>query len=335
MLRQEALRHHVQYLIVDSVGLATDGPPDSSEQALSYFRTLRGLGVPGSLGIAHVTKNNEGADKKPFGSAYWHNLARMTWSAKGETSEPERPCVRLVNRKTNLTEALPDLRFQFDFNDERIVVSRLAAETDEPEASVADLSIRQRIIALLQNKEPMTAQAIAEALKAKEDRRSWIMGCRLSSSTATIPMKLPRFFAARGRNGSRDRTASASREYSGASRWLHRLVRIVEEKLVAVQILDDQQPITPLAILDRNAVGFELGAQRIERGDGDLVRLRLNVQGDEHQPLADLLRPLVGEDDGAALAVNLGDAHPAVVLEAPRDRESESVHIETERSLDV
>ena len=52
------------------------------------------------------------------------------------------------------------------------------------------------------------------------------------------------------------------------------------------------------------------------------VRLRLDVQGDEHQTLADLLRPLVGDNEGAALAFNLGDAHAAILLEAPRPRRS-------------
>ena len=39
-----------------------------------------------------------------------------------------------------------------------------------------------------------------------------------------------------------------------------RLVRIGEEKLVAVEILDHQQLVAPAAVLDRNASGFELGA---------------------------------------------------------------------------
>ena len=90
-------------------------PPEASEQALNYFRALRKLGVRGSLQIAHTTKNGDAADQRPFGSVYWHHLARMTWFAKRETSSPERPCVRLVNRKTNLTAALSDVRLQFDF----------------------------------------------------------------------------------------------------------------------------------------------------------------------------------------------------------------------------
>ncbi len=66
-----------------------------------------------------------------------------------------------------------------------------------------------------------------------------------------------------------------------------------EEKLVAVEILDHQQPVGPVAILDRKAAGFELGAQCVERRDRGLVRLGLDVQGNEHRTLADLLRPLV------------------------------------------
>jgi len=52
-----------------------------------------------------------------------------------------------------------------------------------------------------------------------------------------------------------------------------------------------------------------------------LVHRRLDVQGNEHQPLADLLRPLVGQDEGAAPAVDLGDVRPTIPLNAPGDRE--------------
>src|SRR5882672_2841795 len=83
------------------------------------------------------------------------------------------------------------------------------------------------------------------------------------------------------------------RERCSFSLRLRRLVRIVEEKLVAVEILDHQQLVAPAAVLDRKAAGFELGAQRVERHDRGLVRLGLDVQGNEHQALADLLRPAV------------------------------------------
>jgi hypothetical protein len=166
---REIKRRNIEYLISDSVGLATDGPPEQSEQALNYFRTLRSLGVRGSLGIAHVTKGGDAADQRPFGSAFWHHLARMTWFVKRETSEPGRQRVRLLNRKTNLTEALPSIRLEFSFDQERIAVSRVEGDGEDPRPSEVAHSIRQRMVALIRKGggQPMTVPAIAEALMAK------------------------------------------------------------------------------------------------------------------------------------------------------------------------
>src|SRR5687767_7368817 len=99
------------------------------------------------------------------------------------------------------------------------------------------------------------------------------------------------------------------------------VVRIVEEELVAVEILDHQQPVAPVAVLDRNAAGLELGAQRIECRDRRFARLGLDVQGNEYQTLAHLLRPLVREYEGAAPAIDLSDERPTTFLVSPRDRE--------------
>src|SRR5258708_5160671 len=113
------------------------------------------------------------------------------------------------------------------------------------------------------------------------------------------------------------------------------LVRIVEEELIAVGIIDHQEPVTPPAVLDRSALGFELSPQRIEGRDRGLVGLRLDVQGDEHQPFADLLGPLAGKDERAALPLHLGDERLAVLLEAPGAREAETVHVEADRCVDI
>ena len=113
------------------------------------------------------------------------------------------------------------------------------------------------------------------------------------------------------------------------------LVRIVEEELIAVGIIDHQKPVAPPAVLDRSALGFELSPQRIEGRDRGLVGLRLDVQGDEHQPFADLLGPLAGKDERAALPLHLGDERLAVLLEAPGDREAETVHVEADRCVDI
>ena len=51
------------------------------------------------------------------------------------------------------------------------------------------------------------------------------------------------------------------------------LARIVEEELIAVGIIDHQKPVAPRTLLDRNALGLEFRAQRVQRGDRGLVRL--------------------------------------------------------------
>src|SRR5271155_4225841 len=105
------------------------------------------------------------------------------------------------------------------------------------------------------------------------------------------------------------------------------LVRIVEEELIAVEIIDHQEPVAPQTLLDRNALGLEFRAQRVQRGDRGLARLRLDVQGNEHQPLANLLRPRVGQDKRAALPLDLRDVRSAVLVVAPGAREAKPVNV--------
>src|SRR6266699_1550694 len=113
------------------------------------------------------------------------------------------------------------------------------------------------------------------------------------------------------------------------------LARIVEEELIAVGIIDHQKPVAPRTLLDRNALGLEFRAQRVQRGDRGLARRRLDVQGNEHQPLANLLRPRLGQDERAALPVDLGDVRSAVLVEAPGTSEAKPVHVKEERCLNI
>jgi hypothetical protein len=57
------------------------------------------------------------------------------------------------------------------------------------------------------------------------------------------------------------------------------LARVVEEELIAIGVIDHQETIAPLTFLDRNALGLEFRAQRVQSGD---LRLRLEVQGNEY-----------------------------------------------------
>src|SRR5580698_11156472 len=110
------------------------------------------------------------------------------------------------------------------------------------------------------------------------------------------------------------------------------LARIVEEELIAVGIIDHQEAVAPRTLLDGSALGLEFRAQRVQRGD---LRLRLGVQGNEHQPLANFLRPGVGQNKRAALPVDLCDVRSAVLVVAPGARITKQVNVKEERGLNI
>src|SRR5580658_1278691 len=130
------------------------------------------------------------------------------------------------------------------------------------------------------------------------------------------------------------RGMTALRSVSSGLAWCG-LVRIVEEELIAVRVVDHQEPITPRTFLDCNAFGLKFGAQVIQCGGCGFVCGRFDVQGNEYQPFANLLRPLAGEDDRASLTFDLGDEDFAVLVVAPGVGEAELVQIKTERGHNV
>jgi len=98
-LRALAAEWGATYLVVDSIVPACGAiDPLKPEAAGQYCAALARIGLP-ALSLAHVTKADSPA--YPFGSIFWHNLARMSWSLTrdGET-------VQLVSRKANNYERL-------------------------------------------------------------------------------------------------------------------------------------------------------------------------------------------------------------------------------------
>ena len=82
------------------------------------------------------------------------------------------------------------------------------------------------------------------------------------------------------------------------------------KKLVAVYILDHENPVAPVGVLGGSAAGFELGSQRFERRDRGLARLGLDVQ--EMNLSLCLPSPATVLRIGwRTPAIDLGDARPA------------------------
>jgi len=164
-LRRIAREEGATYLICDSIALGCDGPPEAAETAMRYFQCLRRIGL-GCLLIAHVSKGEEG-DKKPFGSAFWHNSARATWFAKrGEQVGSENIVqVALFNRKANLGPLRPPLGFELRFEPGKTTIRRTdAADIGE----FADkMTLAQRMAHLLKTG-AMSVAEIAERLEVAD-----------------------------------------------------------------------------------------------------------------------------------------------------------------------
>jgi len=163
-LRRLIGRHGLDFLILDSVALACDGPPEAAEVATRFFSALRELGLP-VLCIAHV--NRSGDTERPFGSAFWHNGFRLTWYAKREADPTtDTLSVGLFAKKCNVGPLPAPLGFRFAFSPTGISLAR----TDVADVSdfAMHIPLRHRIAGELRTASRTIAE-IASAIDAPAD----------------------------------------------------------------------------------------------------------------------------------------------------------------------
>lgn len=162
-IRQECERAEIDFIIVDSVAFACGMAAETSEAAMTYFAALRDIGVAGSLSIAHDTKHTTKGDRgkeKPFGSAFWHNGARLTWRATATRSSSGNAAVRLDCRKSNLIDRPSPRKIDICRRGPRTEIS---CRVDDPSAA-----IKRGEIGLVRTP---TLRETIEAMEADADRR--------------------------------------------------------------------------------------------------------------------------------------------------------------------
>lgn len=167
-LRRIIAQNRIDFAVFDSVAFACDGPPEAAEVAGRYFQALRQLGEIGSLHLAHIAKSSDAADRKPFGSVFWHNGFRATWNLKISEGSPGDSAITvgLYNRKANLQGLSPAVGFEIDFSGGRTAV-RWADLADAPDLA-RGLSLAERVAAAAR-RGPLSYGELARELDAKEN----------------------------------------------------------------------------------------------------------------------------------------------------------------------
>ena len=174
-LNRLVLDKGINLVIVDSAAPAVLEPESASITA-EYFRALRSLGVT-SLTIAHVAKNAKATS--PFGSTFWKNLPRSTFHVQA-SREPEHVTIGLKHTKSNNGRRLPDLGFQFEFDDQRLLVSKADVQ------DVPDLATEPTLLQSLHN-------ALSHGLMSAEDVTREIYGSEWQKKFGVVKFTLSHY----------------------------------------------------------------------------------------------------------------------------------------------
>lgn len=120
-LSKRIAEDNIQFIVVDSVAGACGGETEKAENAIKLFNAVGALKVSALL-LAHVTKNSD-VSQKPFGSTYWHNLARSTVEVKQkqEWGNNELHLI-LLHRKNNYGMLDNPIGFSVSHTEDQIVI---------------------------------------------------------------------------------------------------------------------------------------------------------------------------------------------------------------------
>lgn len=163
-LRRLVAERRVGFVVVDSLGAACGGEPESAEVTLRLMNAVRSLGVTALL-IDHIPRNGE----EPFGSVYKVNAARAVWRIRGqqETGEDEIR-VGLFNTKANLSRKHRPLGWRLRFDNAALTTTFTRIDPADVEEFRPGLSVADQILAALRTGARPTKELV-DALDAKPD----------------------------------------------------------------------------------------------------------------------------------------------------------------------
>jgi len=167
---KEVSDHRIKTIFIDSAAKSVGGAFNDAEAVQVLFEEIRRLKVENSLVIDHVAKG--GID--PIGSVLKINDAGNIWQiVKSQEQGANTMTVAFHHRKNNegMLENPIGMRLSFEVSDfgNTNSVRFQEASVDEDTTLAKDLSTKQKILNLLKDYEPMTADTIAQELKLTKE----------------------------------------------------------------------------------------------------------------------------------------------------------------------
>lgn len=162
-LRKIVALNDIGFIVVDSIGTACGGEPESAAATLSYFAALRSLRVP-TLSIDHIS---HGDPNRPFGSVYKWNAARNVMQARAQQEAGEDNIqVGIYQRKNNNGRQFKPMGFNLDFSNPLATRMRRIDVMTSPELSKGT-SLKSRMESELK-RGAMSRGDLAETLQVSE-----------------------------------------------------------------------------------------------------------------------------------------------------------------------
>ena len=172
-IRREIAEKEIGYVVVDSIGMAGGDEPERAGVKIALFNAARSLGTT-FLGVDHVSKADP---KKPYGSVYTRNIARLMWAVdKVQKQGDNRVTIALRNEKSNHARLHEPRAYHIDFFNtgggvDSVLEGVTWTPTDirvVPELAVATKATGAVLILsiLKETGEPMSLEAILERLEA-------------------------------------------------------------------------------------------------------------------------------------------------------------------------
>ena len=171
MIRSHVVENDVNLVIIDSLGSACMGEPESAAVVLTTFNAIRTLEVSSFI-VDHTNK-----DGGLFGSVYKHNSSRQVFELKkNQNLDEDKLVLGMFHIKANNSKLMKPLGFELTFGEDSIAVTRQDVRDTPLESSMRVVdrvqntlrSASQTATALGEVFKGMTAQEIATELDKTE-----------------------------------------------------------------------------------------------------------------------------------------------------------------------